>query len=90
MHIKALSLKINSLEAEKAVLITRNDELKSRLIQLSRNVSDTSVTARSSATIIPGAIDDISSLVSSGSAFKPKYTKYTQMMMQMVLGDFQS
>ncbi|CAG9537486.1 unnamed protein product [Cercopithifilaria johnstoni] len=80
LHIKALSLKINSLEAEKAVLITRNDELESRLVQLSKNVSDASAVVPSDA-VTPGVIeDDISSLVSSGSAFKPIRT---QMMIQM-------
>ncbi|VBB26933.1 unnamed protein product [Acanthocheilonema viteae] len=77
LHIKALNLKINSLEAEKVILITRNDELESRLIQLGKNVSDASVIASSSH---PAAIEDISNLVSLGSAFKPIHT---QMMMQM-------
>ncbi|EJW83692.1 hypothetical protein WUBG_05395, partial [Wuchereria bancrofti] len=78
LHIKALSLKINSLEAEKAVLITRNDELESRLIQLGQNVSIASVIA-SSATVTPCTVESVSNLVSSGSAFKPVHT---QMMMQ--------
>ncbi|KAK6104254.1 hypothetical protein QQG55_15565 [Brugia pahangi] len=83
LHIKALSLKINSLEAEKALLITRNDELESRLIQLGQNLSIASVIA-SSATITPCTVESVSNLVSSGSAFKPVHT---QTMMQVRLNN---
>uniref|UniRef100_A0A915PLM3 Uncharacterized protein n=1 Tax=Setaria digitata TaxID=48799 RepID=A0A915PLM3_9BILA len=74
LHIKALNLKISSLEAEKTVLISRNGELESRLIQLGKNASALSVIAPAAATITPDTVS------SSGSAFKPLST---QMMMQL-------
>ncbi|EJD76266.1 hypothetical protein, variant [Loa loa] len=84
LHIKALSLKISLLEAERTVLISRNDELESQLIQLGENVSTASVVASSTATVTPAAIEIISNVVNSGSAFKPVHT---HMMMQVRRND---
>ncbi|VDK74171.1 unnamed protein product [Litomosoides sigmodontis] len=60
LHIKALSRRINSLEAEKIVLLTRNEELEYRLNQLGKNVSDASVVA--SVTPVSCAAEVMSSL----------------------------
>ncbi|MCP9261941.1 BMA-HCP-2 [Dirofilaria immitis] len=80
LHKKALNLKISSLEAEKTVLMTRNNELESRLIQLGKNISAASITARSTVTVTPDAIEAISNSMSSENTFKPVHTR---VMLQM-------
>ncbi|OZC11231.1 hypothetical protein X798_01647 [Onchocerca flexuosa] len=70
LHIKALNLKISSLEAEKTVLMTRNNELESRLIHLDKNISAFSLIAPSTAVVTSGAMEASSNLVSTRSAFK--------------------
>ncbi|KAM3719144.1 Coiled-coil domain-containing protein [Dirofilaria immitis] len=70
----------NSLEAEKTVLMTRNNELESRLIQLGKNISAASITARSTVTVTPDAIEAISNSMSSENTFKPVHTR---VMLQM-------
>ncbi|VDO25098.1 unnamed protein product [Onchocerca flexuosa] len=62
LHIKALNLKISSLEAEKTVLMTRNNELESRLIHLDKNISAASPIAPSTAVVTSGAMEASSNL----------------------------
>ncbi|VDK64326.1 unnamed protein product [Onchocerca ochengi] len=76
LHIKALNLKISSLEAEKTVLKAQNNELESRLIHLDKNISAASIIAPST----HGAVEASSNLISTGSAFK---SIPTQMMVQI-------